>query len=476
MDTALIKSQASTANKEKNWAATSSMLAAIFLTVIKIVVGILTGSLGILAEAAHSALDLAAAAMTYFAVKISSRPADSNHTYGHGKVENLSALFETLMLLATSALIIYEAIDRLFFHQVTVQVNFWSFLVMAVSIAVNISRADLLSKVAKKYSSQALEADALHFLTDIWSSVVVILGLGFIIFADIFHIGWLMKGDSIAAIIVAVIVIYASYELGRRAIGELLDEVPSHLPAEISQIAKLQGVEKVETVRLHRSGASYFVDLAISVNRNATSEQAHTITQQVEQSVQALIPGANVLVHVDPVRMEDERLLSGIKAIAMQLNASVHHLRNRTVQGQKILTIHLDIDDGQPVETAYQTAACIKEMISKTYPEFTQIWIHLEPVYRQESSEDEMVYAQDATVEKLVHDLPTMMNIDGDIHEVILLEENGQLGIACHLSLRGDITVQNAHEQTDRMEALLRSRISNLGQVMIQVEPIELIT
>ncbi len=163
--------------REKHSAALTSLLAAIGLTAFKVVVGVLTGSLGILAEAAHSALDLMAAGMTLFAVRFSSRPPDRTHLYGHGKVENLSAMFETVLLLATCAWIVWEAVHRLLFHEVKVEVNLWSFAVMGTSIAIDVSRSRVLARAAKKFNSQALEADALHFQTDVWSSAVVILGL-----------------------------------------------------------------------------------------------------------------------------------------------------------------------------------------------------------------------------------------------------------------------------------------------------------
>jgi cation diffusion facilitator family transporter len=162
---------------EKRWAALSSVIAAVGLTGFKIIVGLTTGSLGILAEAAHSGLDLMAAVMTFLAVGISGKPADRNHLYGHGKAENLSALFETLLLLVTCFWILYEATHRLLFHPVALKVTFWSFAVMITSIVVDVSRSRILYRAARKYNSQALEADALHFSTDIWSSGVVILGL-----------------------------------------------------------------------------------------------------------------------------------------------------------------------------------------------------------------------------------------------------------------------------------------------------------
>jgi cation diffusion facilitator family transporter len=253
-------------NKEKNRAALSSILAVGFLTLVKATVAILTGSLGLLAEAAHSLMDLVAAGVTFFAVKVSGRPADRSHTYGHGKVENLSALGEVLLLLAACAGIFYEAIQRLFFKSVSVKASIWSFLVMVVAIIVNIILARRLSHVAKKYDSQALEAEALDFRNDIWSSAVVILGLVVVMAADQFNIPWLAKADSIAGLAVATIVAISVLRLGRRAVGVLLDEVPENLQDEIRRAARLPGVEEVRQVRVRRSGAQYFADLTLATN------------------------------------------------------------------------------------------------------------------------------------------------------------------------------------------------------------------
>src|SRR5512136_328100 len=152
-----------TAEQEKRWVALTSVLAAILLTTMKIVIGLLTHSLGILAEAAHSGLDLIAAGVTFFAVRISDRPPDHEHPYGHGKVENLSALVETLLLLATCGWIIYEAIERLFIQSVHVDATAWAFVVVIISIVVDVTRSRALMRAAQKHNSQALEADALHF-------------------------------------------------------------------------------------------------------------------------------------------------------------------------------------------------------------------------------------------------------------------------------------------------------------------------
>ncbi len=233
------------------------MLAAVGLTAFKLIVGLLTNSLGILAEAAHSGLDLVAAAITYFAVRVSDKPPDTSHHFGHGKVENFSALFETLLLLATSGWIIYEAIDRLLFNPARVEASIWSFVVMATSIIIDINRSKMLYKAARKYNSQALEADALHFSTDIWFSSVVILGLiGVTLARFLPHLDWMHAADSVAALVVAVIVIYVSGQLGWRTISALLDTAPKRMAEKIEQAAAgIKGVVDAHAVRIRPSGA-----------------------------------------------------------------------------------------------------------------------------------------------------------------------------------------------------------------------------
>lgn len=278
------------------------MLAAIGLTVFKALVGAATGSLGILAEAAHSGLDLVAALMTWVSVRISGKPADRAHTYGHGKVENLSALFETLLLLVTCVWIIYGAVGRLIEHRIEIEVTFWSFAVMITSIIVDASRSRVLYRVARKYNSQALEADALHFSTDIWSSAVVILGLICVVLAErVPSWGALRHADAVAAIIVAGIVILVSVRLGLRSISSLIDTAPAGLEEKITGAAEsVHGVRDCHNVRLRYSGPRLFVDIHVLVDGNQTLRAAHALTEDIERAIQNVAPGADVIVHPEP--------------------------------------------------------------------------------------------------------------------------------------------------------------------------------
>jgi len=282
------------ARKEKNRVAFLSVAAAILLTSFKLVVGLLTGSLGILSEALHSALDFVAAGITWFAVRLSDKPADSDHHYGHGKIENLSALLETVLLLITCVWIIYEAVSRLSSGETHIEVNLWSYIVVITSIVIDISRSRALMRVAKKYNSQALEADALHFSTDIWSSSVVLLGLICANFG-------IFIADSIAALIVASIVIYISYKLGKRSINVLLDRVPEETYQKIVSI--LDGLTEIECyhdLKVRAAGAEFFVELNIHVSPELSIPQSHDIAHFIEDKIKAEILRCHVHVHIEP--------------------------------------------------------------------------------------------------------------------------------------------------------------------------------
>jgi len=291
-----------TEDREKRSAALSSLVAAIGLTSMKTIVGVLTGSLGILAGAAHSGLDLVAALMTYIAVRISGRPADRTHLYGHGKVENLSALIETLLLFVTCGWIIREAIHRLFFHKVEVEVTFWSFAVMAISIVIDISRSRMLARISKKYNSQALEADALHFQTDVWSSSVVIAGLACVKLGEWApSFGWLREADAVAALGVSALVIWVCLRLGRRTIDALVDSAPAGMEERIlAAVSAVPGVRDCHHIRARYSGPVLFIDLHVLVDGRQTLFEAHALTETIEGVIQQIVPDADVTVHPEP--------------------------------------------------------------------------------------------------------------------------------------------------------------------------------
>ncbi len=360
-------------SREKLTAALTSVIAAVFLTAFKLTVGISTGSLGILSEAAHSGLDLMAAGMTFFAVRAADKPADSEHHYGHGKFENISALFETLLLLLTCFLIAREAIDRLFFESVTIEVSVWSFVVMFTSIVIDFTRARILSRAAKKYRSQALEADALHFSTDILSSSVVIFGL---IGAEF----GLSFADPVAALGVSAIVVVISIRLGKRSIDVLVDRSPGRkLVDSISRAAlKSKEVQELKSLRVRDSGGKLFVDMVVGLPRLLPFERAHALVDEIERRVREVRDGIDVVVHAEPVETNDETAVDKVRFAAEQTKSKIHEVEVFSTQHGLVVDLHLEVEDAETIEKAHAKADTLEEAIRDQLEGIDHIFIHID--------------------------------------------------------------------------------------------------
>jgi cation diffusion facilitator family transporter len=365
--------------KEKLHVALSSVIAAIFLTAIKLIVGIYTGSLGILSEAAHSALDLGAALLTLFAVRMSARPADDEHHYGHGKVEGFSAFIEVLLLLITCAYIIYEAVYRITTKNFTLDVNIYSFGVILLSIIIDFSRSRALYKVAKKTNSQALEADALHFSSDIWGSLVVILGLAAYKFFGI------KLADSVAALIVSILVAVISIRLAIRTVGVLMDKAPSHMRETIySLISNTEGVSKVHRLRVRTSGNMVFTDMVILVHSDLSIEEAHKISNHVEHKIRQAFPNSDVTIHIEPneddsieqqtYRMTVEKILKEHRVMFKGYHKLSITCYNRT----HLISVHIELDKNAPLKETHAVCDHLEHDIKDAIPQST-VTIHVEP-------------------------------------------------------------------------------------------------
>jgi cation diffusion facilitator family transporter len=465
------------AEREKRLVALYSVIAAIFLTGFKLTVGLLTRSLGILSEAAHSGLDLVAAGVTLFAVRASDRPADSDHPYGHGKVENFSALIETLLLFITCGWIIYEAVQRLFFQSIEVEVNYWSFVVMGLSIAIDVTRSRALMRAAKKHGSQALEADALHFSTDVWSSSVVIAGLIAVTIGNAIKDGapavssWLMRADAIAALGVSGIVLYVSWNMGRKSVNTLMDSAPQGINAEVERaVAALSGVVAVDRIRSRQSGPAVFVDMTLAVARGASLEEAHSIASAAEMTVQRLLPRSDVMVHIDPVERDNRSMVDRVRSVADKLGMNVHALHIHDVRGAMSLEMHAEVPDDLSVSAAHDRVSALEAAISKEIPNLGEVIAHIEPVGDNEVR-SKATEASSADIEKVITGLPKDIIGLKECHRVTVLRTGGAVSVNFHCIVDADMPISCAHELTSRAEYRLRQLIPGLGRVVIHAEP-----
>lgn len=327
---------------EKNRVTVVSVLASLVLTCAKLAVGLLTGSLGLLAEAAHSGLDLVASVITFFSVRIAGRPADESHPYGHGRAENLSAILQGALLLGTASWIAYESVIRIFFEDVAVEPSIWAFGVMGTSIVVDLWRSRMLTRVAEKYRSRALEADALNFRADMFSSVVVIIGLALVALGQG---GILSKADAVAALLVGGFIIYKSGGILLVSIDVLLDRAPKGLADSMRRAtASVPGVVDVSSVRLRESGSRTFADVVVTVPRTTSAAEAHELTREVEEAIRGVDENADTLVHVEPVRSDAETAVDAIRATALRKGIRTHHEKVWRSGEHFEASLHVEVD------------------------------------------------------------------------------------------------------------------------------------
>lgn len=448
----------------KERVAFSSALAAVFLVTIKLTVGLLTNSLGILSEALHSGLDLIAALITWYAVVAANKPADPEHQFGHGKFENLSALVETLLLLLTCVWIIYEAIHRLIYHRGEVEVTVASFVVMVFSIIVDFSRSRALKRAAIKYNSQALEADALHFSSDILSSLVVIAGL----IAAHFGLPW---GDPVAALGVAALVVVISVKLGKRTLDNLLDKAPAGLVEEIKTlIESIPGVQG-ERVRVRQAGPYSFVNAVISLPRGIVLEQSHALAGAVKARIQDRLPGADVLIHVNPRTSPEEDLASKVRLLALHEPEiiGVHKISIHRKETGLVVDLHLEVAPDKTLAAAHHLVTLFEERI-KTELGVREVNSHIEPHDVTETisippeKDDQRLTEQ---VLQVARRFPRIKNC----HHISVRKIEGKLAIYVHCVLAPTETVAAAHQYISEFEQALRLAAPQLGPIILHIEP-----
>ncbi|MCL5970912.1 MAG: cation-efflux pump [Patescibacteria group bacterium] len=451
-------------NKKKS-VALSSVLASFALTILKLAVGLLTGSVGILSEAAHSALDFGAASLTFFAVSVGDKPADTKHPYGHGKVESVSALIETGLLFLTSAWIIYEAVHRLIARNTEVEITWYSFAVIIVAIIIDYSRSQALTKVAKQTNSQALEADALHFSSDILSSLVVLVGLIFVLFG-------IRMADSLAAIGVSLFVLHAGYSLGKRTIDVLIDAVPEGLTEKVTEIAKkVQGVINVEKIRVRPVGASVFVDMVVTVSRKLPLESAQSIVKSIEKQIREIIPETDITIHTKPLHLSSETIIEQVQIISANNNLSVHDIAVHEENGRKYLSFDLEVDADLTIGEAHSVASKLEEAVRNEIGD-VEINTHIEPLKAEVITGSQLTTSEEKDVRTVITDIIKRNKDVLETHDVKIRKAQGKLFMSIHCLFANKTLLENAHNTASRIEYLIREKLPNTKRVVVHAEPL----
>jgi len=455
---------------EKRAVAQNSVWAAIGITVLKVAVGLSTGSLGILSEALHSGLDLVAALITLFSVRVSDKPADADHQYGHAKVENFSAFLETGLLLLTCAWIVWEAFKRLFFHSVEIEPSVWAFAVMFFSICVDYWRSRKLQHIADKYDSQALHADALHFRTDIWSSSVVILGLALVAIGEKFNVGWLRIADPLAALAVAGVVVNVSWRLARQTMDALLDAAPTGIRNQvISAVQRVPGVIEVDRVRIRRAGNHYFADLSVGFGRNLTFQRSEQLAADVVLTVTRILPNADVVVHSTAIPLRGENMFDRIRAVASSNNLGVHDISIQDLDGRLHVEQHLELNERLSLKEAHDFVTVLESEIREKISEISTILTHIESEPATIETAHQLV--EEPALEEKLRAVSVEFPQVIDLHDFEFKRVGGKLYVSLHCTMPDTLQLSQVHDVMTAVETRFKQVDPELFRVLIHPEP-----
>lgn len=456
---------------EKRAVALNSLLAALGITVLKLLVGVSTRSLGILSEAAHSGLDLVAAFITLLSVRVSDKPADAEHQYGHGKFENFSAFIETGLLLLTCIWIVWEATRRLSgHHAVEIEPTLAAFAVMFISMGVDWWRSRKLKRIARKYDSQALEADALHFSTDIFSSAVVALGLGLVWLGRSWQHPLLAKADSLAALVVSGVIVYVSWRLARQTIDALLDAAPAGYRNRVIEAAlNIPGVIEVERVRIRRAGNRYFADLTVGLARNVTFQRSGQVMAEISDAVHRILPDADVVIHPVPRETGQENIFDRIRAVAARNNFSVHDVSVQDLGGRLHVEQHLELNETLTLKQGHDLVTVLEGEMRHDVPEISTILTHIES--EPATIEPGRKVIRDAALEHklrpIVHEFPEIL----DMHDVEIKRVRDKVYMSCHCTMSDDLPLARVHDISTELEIRFKQVAPELFKVLIHPEP-----
>jgi cation diffusion facilitator family transporter len=460
--------------REKKRAALLSVGSAVLLLSLKTFLVLRTGSLGVLSEALHSGLDLVAAIITFLSVRVSDQPADERHPYGHGKFENFSAFVETGLLGLTALFIVYEGFDRLFFHSVHIRPSILAIMILLVALSIDITRAKALAGVAKKYSSEAIEADALHFSTDVWSTVVVIAGIGLVWAGETWNIPWLIYADALAGLAVAAVILWVGTQLGRRTLDALLDAAPEGLQQEIARaVGRIDGVLDVDRVRVRRAGNRHFVDATVSVARTDSLEQVHALSDAIEKRIGEIVP-ADVMVHAEPRAPQGEHLFEAIRAVAQRKGLAIHDVTALQQGGKLFIELHLEVDENLSLRDAHRQASALEDSILALRDGSAEVNIHIEPLGRHIATPDagagEMKLLSRA-VEEFLNSLTLEYDELLNCHDVRARQVEHRILISCHCTMKSSLPITQIHDVTAALEDRVKEKFPQIFRVTIHPEP-----
>jgi len=462
-----------TANAEKNRAgpalkqraALASVAASLALALAKLAAGLMSGSLALLSEAAHNALDVGASGLTYFAVREADKPADDEHPFGHAKFEAVAALAQTGFLFVLAAAVAFEALRRIGPEAPTVDANLFAFVAILMSILIDVARWRTLKRIALETRSDALAADALHYSSDLVSSCLVLAGLAA-------TRAGLPYGDALAAIGVAVFIGVAGFRLGRHTVDALVDAAPKGLARDLrAAVERVPGVAGTDFLRLRQNGPQTVGDLGLLVSRTLPLERVAAIKAAVAEAIARQWPAVALTVTADPLALDDETMLERVQLIAARRRLFVHHVAVHNLDGRKSVTLDLEVDGQMSLGTAHDIASQLEAAIADELGADIEVETHIEPM---ETNEIGGRAADPALTETITRALARNVAREAllrDIHNVRVREADGGYFVIFHCRVDPNVTVAATHAQVDALERAVRDEFPNVVRIVGHAEP-----
>lgn len=451
----------------KEHAALWSIAASAVITLGKGAAGIMTGSLALISDAAHSLLDVAATIFTYFAVRAANKPADDEHPYGHGKVESLAALGETAFLFVLSGAVAFAGIRRLITGETEIDFNWFAVAVLVISIAIDAWRWRGLIRVSKATGSQALAADALHFSSDLVNSVLVLLALGAA------ALGY-PQADALVAVGVAIFIALAGFRLAKRTVETLIDAAPAgSAPAIRALVEAVSGVVAVNELRARSSGAQLFVEIDIGVARTIPLDRLSSIKDQVVEAVRAQFPDAAVSVTATPRRLDNETILERVLLTAARRRVPVHHVTVQELDGgRRSVSLDLEVDGRLSLGAAHAIASRFETALRDELGAETEVETHIEPMNVASLDGRVVQGAQAEAVKKALTASAAKVGDLSDVHSIRVRGSEHGLVVNYHCRVDPALDVATVHARVDALERLVRLDIPAITRIVSHTEPI----
>lgn len=450
---------------EKEEVTLKSVLASTAITVLKLIVGVVTGSIGILSEAAHSGIDLVATILTFFAVRIGDKPADKRHPFGHGKIESVSALVETGLLFATSGLVIFEAGKKIISGSFNLEVAWYSFAVMGISIVVDYFRSSALGRVAKETGSQAMKADALNFRADMFSSSVVIIGL---IFASL----GLPIADAIASVGVSIFIVLAGWRLLRQTIDILVDTAPEGLEENIIEITKkIPEVIDVVQVRVRPVGNKIFTDMTIHVSRKYPMGKIQEIRERIIKKIENSIPEVDLNLNIIPLNLDDETIADQIRLVGNNYSLAVHDISIHNHNQKRYISFDVEIESSTPYGKAHRTIQKLETALIKEIGGSPEILIHIEPQFNESEIVEKSTPKELEKAEKAIRTASAQIKCLTGIHNVDIVKYKNKLHITLHCYVDENLSLERVHQANSKLDHSIRKLYPLIEKVTVHSEP-----